>query len=356
MSARLSSATLAAERAVAQVCAGASSPESLLAGVAGVVRRVVPYRAAGWILTDPGSGLITAIHGEDVDPDAQRRVIELERLGGDINSFAALAARPTPVGRLSVATRGRLSASRRHRTLYGPLGLGDELRAVVRGRHAVWGQVCLARGAGEPWFTDEEEEFLARAVRWLADGLHVSQAILPSATEDHRPDGPGVLVLGPDDDVCSASADGERLLSALPRDGAPLPSAVHDVAARARSLAADGGGPPAKSVVRSRSGSAVVVRGSVLAGEGAGDRGVAIVLEPARQAELAPMVLAVAGLTPREREVTQLLLAGAGTVEVAQQLWISTHTVRGHIKSSFAKLGVRSRPELCALLGEADRP
>ncbi len=55
-------------------------------------------------------------------------------------------------------------------------------------------------------------------------------------------------------------------------------------------------------------------------------------------------------LTDREREVTQLLLTGMPTSAIAEMLWITSDTLRGHVKAVFAKLGVNSRPQLAALL------
>ncbi len=50
-------------------------------------------------------------------------------------------------------------------------------------------------------------------------------------------------------------------------------------------------------------------------------------------------------LTPREREVLQLLAAGASNKEIARGLDISVHTVKFHIASLLAKLGATSRLE-----------
>ena len=55
-------------------------------------------------------------------------------------------------------------------------------------------------------------------------------------------------------------------------------------------------------------------------------------------------------LTPRERAITEMLLRGLPIAEIARALWLSPYTIRDHIKALFAKLGVRSRPELTALL------
>jgi DNA-binding CsgD family transcriptional regulator len=74
------------------------------------------------------------------------------------------------------------------------------------------------------------------------------------------------------------------------------------------------------------------------------------VLAPARSSELAPLISELHNLTEREREVTQLLLRGMPIDQIARALWISHHTVRDHTKAIFAKLGVRSRPELTAML------
>ncbi|WP_328784828.1 helix-turn-helix transcriptional regulator [Streptomyces canus] len=70
-------------------------------------------------------------------------------------------------------------------------------------------------------------------------------------------------------------------------------------------------------------------------------------LEPADRAELMPL-LALYGLTERERAITELLVEGLGTEEIATQLRISRHTLRDYVKAIFGKVGVCSRPELTA--------
>lgn len=57
----------------------------------------------------------------------------------------------------------------------------------------------------------------------------------------------------------------------------------------------------------------------------------------------------LATLTPREREVLFHLVAGAGRKEVAERLQVSANTVRTHLQSLMAKLGVHSTLEVVAL-------
>lgn len=49
------------------------------------------------------------------------------------------------------------------------------------------------------------------------------------------------------------------------------------------------------------------------------------------------------GLTPREREVLQLMVAGQDPAGMARTLGLSRHTVRDHIKAVLAKLEVHSQ-------------
>ena len=54
-------------------------------------------------------------------------------------------------------------------------------------------------------------------------------------------------------------------------------------------------------------------------------------------------------LTPREREVLQLLTEGLDGAAIANRLYLSQATVRNHIQHILAKLGVHSRVEAVAL-------
>jgi two-component system response regulator DesR len=60
-------------------------------------------------------------------------------------------------------------------------------------------------------------------------------------------------------------------------------------------------------------------------------------------------------LSPREREVLSLAADGATTAEIAAHLTVSPGTVKRHLSSCFAKLGVENRSEALALLLDADR-
>ena len=58
--------------------------------------------------------------------------------------------------------------------------------------------------------------------------------------------------------------------------------------------------------------------------------------------------LLASGLTIREREVLELLVAGLGSRAIAEKLQISMNTVRTHVQSVLTKLQVHSRLEAAA--------
>jgi NarL family two-component system response regulator LiaR len=54
-------------------------------------------------------------------------------------------------------------------------------------------------------------------------------------------------------------------------------------------------------------------------------------------------------LTPREREVLELLVEGLTNPEIAQRLTVSRSTARAHVSSILSKLEVSNRGEAIAL-------
>jgi DNA-binding NarL/FixJ family response regulator len=57
-----------------------------------------------------------------------------------------------------------------------------------------------------------------------------------------------------------------------------------------------------------------------------------------------------APFTPRERQVLGMAALGFQNSEIGQKLFLAESTVKSHLTSAFAKLGVRSRSEAAALL------
>jgi DNA-binding CsgD family transcriptional regulator len=118
--------------------------------------------------------------------------------------------------------------------------------------------------------------------------------------------------------------------------------------ARATGRATPVGLRPATARVRTASGQWLIVRGSLM-GEGP-EAPVTVIIEPARRAEMAPLMVAAYGFTDAERRVTELVAQGLSTRQISGRLRVSTYTVQDHLKSIFAKSGTGSRGDLVARL------
>jgi DNA-binding NarL/FixJ family response regulator len=58
----------------------------------------------------------------------------------------------------------------------------------------------------------------------------------------------------------------------------------------------------------------------------------------------------VTRLSPREREVLDLLADGYQGPEIAERLFLSLETVRTHIRNAVGKLGARTRVQAAAMV------
>jgi DNA-binding CsgD family transcriptional regulator len=318
------------------------------------LKRALPFDGACWHTLDPGSDLITQHHLQDI-PDRFPVLANNEYAVEDVNKFEQLAHADRRAATLSEATAGHPDRSPRFRDLLTPAGLGPELRSAFVADGATWGALILVRRAGEPEFEDRDVELLSDASALLARA--VRRGLIAEGCESAiaRPDAPGVIELDARGDLLRASSSAQPLLAELSGstvEAGERSSSIHAIASATRSAMATAG-PAANatlpsSVVKTPAGTWLVLHGGLLGAPRSGE--VAIFLQRAHPTLVAPLLLKAYGLTPREQEVTQLILRGATTTQAAQRLMISPHTIGDHLKSIFDKTGARTRGELSATL------
>jgi len=315
-----------------------------------ILARAVPFEGVCVGTMDPATLLPTGVvvHDLVLPAAAYTRLAEIEFRGEDFNTIHSLALSDCHVATLSGATGGVLDRSERHRDVRGPHGFGDELRAALVDGRATWGALSLMRGAQSAPFSPAETGLVAAVTRQLAEGLR--RAVLLDRDAPGPPggeDGAGVVVLAPDGSTAFADEVAAAWIDELGGNGS-VPSVVAAVASRARTVVAGAtcDGRIARARVRAASGRWLVVRGSVL-GDGPGAQ-VAVMIEPARPHELAPLVADAYRLTERERAVTRLVARGLSTEAIAARLYLSSWTVQDHLKAIFEKVGVATRGELVA--------
>ena len=293
---------------------------------------------------DPASLLVTS-HFHHGLAEFPQEWLAAEYYEDDVNKLAEVARSAPGISTLHEATGGDPSRSARwHENT--KLGGDQEMIVGLRTRTGdVWGALGLYREPGRPMFDPEEKRFLTAVAPQLAEGAKRA-LLVGEATDPEGPEAPGLLILDAHFEVESTTPGVDRWLAELP-DGDPdagrLPSAVRSVAARAVSPS-ERPGEVAMARVLSRRGTWVVLHGAPLSP--VGPARVAVIIEAAQPARIAPLLMAAYGLTERDREVTAQVLQGASTAEIAEALVVSTHTVQQHLKAVFTKTGVRSRRDL----------
>jgi DNA-binding CsgD family transcriptional regulator len=352
-------------------CAAADSGHELLERLSDDLHELIPHDGAVWFGVDPATLLVASpMRVEAQEQSSCDAFWHHEFHVADTAQFVDLARSAQPAASLHLSLDGAVTRSARYRALLRPQGYEDELRAALRSGENTWGIVGLMREKGHEPFRTDDVALVAKASPIIAAALreHVRAASpwLGSART------PGLLVFDQHSRVISANDDAlhwlRRLVGGAEDDAAPTDAAIHDVEsllssrqlerqispiwallARARAVAEGVDCRPARLRLRDQRGCWLVLHASSMTGRGGADS-IAVVIEPAKSSEIAPIIIDAYSLTPRERDVVAALASGAVTSEIAERLFLSAHTVRDHIKTVFEKVGVSSRAELVAKL------
>lgn len=336
--------------AIERAASAGIGADELLAEVGRRIERVVPSDGYFLAATDPQTTLcIGAGVVHNLPADQCRPTWDYEFLVPDFLKFADIAWSGQAVADLHEATGGRPNRSARWREYGSATGFRAELRTTYTLGGGLWGVGQFDRLGDAPRFSEQERTWLGRVAPAIARGLRRSLVSARPATPADR--GPGVVLLDNDDDVISATSEAAEWLDELqspflppkPPGGVSLPIEAHAYAARVRAVTAEGGSVP-RARLRTRAGVWMLMHGSMLDGT---DQ-LALVIEPAKAADVAPLIVEAYELTHRELDVTRLIAQGCGTSQIAGRLHLSPHTVRDHLKAVFEKTGVSSRGELVA--------
>ena len=306
-----------------------------------LLRRVVPFAAAAWSTHDPATGLFTSctVSGLPKDLEREAEIFRWEFRDGEPNAFRDLIAEEQTVAVLSVTTAGALDRAARYREFLHGLGCTDELRAVLWSDGRAWGSAILYAVEGR--FTDRHAACVAAVAPHAGHGLRLallrSAATRPEAVSDP----PGILRVSPDGQLTPLTAPAQDWLDF---GGPALVTAANAVAAAARGNLDWAGASSRLALPGARMLSLHAARTTDADGD------VAVIVDVARSAEVAALLVDAYGLTPRQRQVLGLLLLGRSMTQIARELGISEHTANDHRKAIYTRTGVASRAELAARL------
>ncbi len=323
----------------------ATLPERLLEPLA----EAVAFDAFCWGALDPATLLTTRATGTLI-PFASPLLWEVQDLhardaeAGDIRD---LVRSGRPVGLLSENAGECEERSPMYQRILCPHGIEHQLRAVLRIDGMHWGQLRIARRAGQPDFSREEVGLVEALIplfghafrRWLL-------ANAGDTPEAGRPTIPGVIVLDEDNEIDSISPEAEHWLTEWGfADLSSPPAAIAAVVAVARARAAGHDTSVPSARLRLPTGAWLHVHATHLTRPDPRAR-TAVVLERASIDQVGPLIARANQLTSRETEIALLVLRGLSTNEIAAELFISSYTVQDHLKAIFEKVGVRSRRAL----------
>ncbi len=305
------------------------------------LRPVLGYDASTFSTIDPATLLWTSrsVIGIESSPARERKALELEFRGDDLNSFPNLLMQQMPIGNLHTTSGGNLAKSIRYDALLRELDLVDEVRAVVRSEGLNWGALTLYRKRpGEP-FVYKELRSVRDALEPLGQLLRLR--MLRSAAEDpgtlERP--PGLLQVSAEGGVTETSPAAAARLEAVD-DPSAVPAAVAEVVA-----AFHGGDGLAHALLPAGEEGSVTLHASV-----GPDGALAIVVEEDRLVLLDQRIADDYKFTEDEVEILPFYATGRTTRTIAQILAVDAFAVQDWLISMFAKTGTKNRADFLATI------
>lgn len=287
---------------------------------------------------DPAAGLETScdVFGIAADPAREMRIFELEWFSDDPLKYADLAHASKPAGALRLAADpGQV---KRFVEFGEPNGVHDELRVACVSDGFWWGTFTGFRFDGKPAFTSAEVARAGSVSDRLAKGFR--RAFLHAAVQQpgdlDRP--PGAFTVDHDGRFVTTTQAAEEWLDTL---------AEEQVSTLVWTLVVGVRGTGSTSVTITGGAGPLTFQASPLKGS---DDEISVIVEYPRPIRLTSLVIEAYGLTPREREIIELVLKGLVTKQIARELEISEYTVQDHLKSVFAKTDTATRGELLAAL------
>jgi DNA-binding CsgD family transcriptional regulator len=355
---------------IRHTCQAATDGHDLFERLSADMHDLIPHDGAAWFGVDPATLLIASpVRVEAQEATSCDAFWHLEFHVADTAQFVDLARCPEPAAGLHLSLDGDVVRSTRYRELLRPQGYEDELRAVLRTGDNTWGLMGLIREKGRQTFHTDDVSLVNKASPIIATALRRHVRTQSPWLGTAR--APGLVVFQRPSRVVSANEDALYWLRELvgrdnETDAPPVTqvgqllsapeyerqiSPIWALLARARAVSDGVASGSTRLRLRDHRGRWLLLHASALTGYGqASSDSVAVVIEPAKSSEIAPIIIEAYSLTPREREVVGALASGDTTSEIAARLFMSQHTVRDHIKAVFDKVGVSSRAELVAKL------
>jgi DNA-binding CsgD family transcriptional regulator len=334
---------------VAELCERHDRERSLRMALVEEIRRSVGFDVYVWLLTDPetevGSAPLADLPASRL-PDLPR-LIRSKYLTA-VNRWTTLDG---PVASLRGASGGERDRSLMWREVLSAYAVDDVASVVFRDPFGCWGWLDLWRSEPAEAFTAGELSYLGAIAGPVTQALRRCQArAFDEATPVPARTGPVVLVLSAGLEVKAQTAETEAFLRALvPPDGdrRPVPAGAYNVAAQLLAVEAAVDRHPPSARVHLGGGVWLTLRAARVDAAGpAADQDIAVTIEPTPPEERRTLFARAHALTGREAELLELLARGADTRTLAQQLFLSEHTVQDHLKSIFAKTGARNRRTL----------
>lgn len=333
---------------VIQVCESVTDARTLRLMLLDEIRRVVPFDAYAWLLTDPETSVGSSPLA-DVPCLPELPSLILLKYLTEVNRWTRL---DSSVALLGEATEGDPAQSLVWRELLHRYSVADVASAVFNDQFGCWGFLDLWRVLAHGRFTTTDAVYLASIAAPVTAALRRSQAntfVVPAAQHRHRR-GPVVLLLSANLKVLAQTPETQEYLRVLvppEQDHSPIPASAYNVAAQLRAVEAGIDANPPSTRVHLFGGRWLTLRAARIEDvRPPHDRDIAVTIEDSSPSERAALFARAHGLSIRESELLGHLLAGSDTRDLARLMFLSQHTVQDHLKSIFAKTSVRNRRTL----------